>query len=117
MKNGYNILEKYCLFERYSVDKERHVSIYGEMSTIKYIVKLNKKFRERGKFITHLFSSLYNYDKGKRRLNPTLFLDDMKKFQRKILQKRNSQKYELSTISEENNSSLSKNGNLTNNII
>ena len=68
MKNGYIILEKYSLFERYSVEYERQTSI-GDVSSIKFIIKLNKKFRDREKFILHLSSSLMNYNKGIRKLD------------------------------------------------
>ena len=39
IKNGYLMLEKYSIFERYSVEKERHNSV-TDISTIKFIVKI-----------------------------------------------------------------------------
>jgi hypothetical protein len=47
MKKGYLILKKYCLFERYWVEHEKHTSI-GDMNTITFILniwKLNKKIK------------------------------------------------------------------------
>ena len=67
IKNGYLIMEKYALFERYSVEKERPTTI-EDVSAIKFIIKLNKKYRNKEKFLFHLFLSLNNFNKGKRKL-------------------------------------------------
>jgi hypothetical protein len=120
MKNGYLILEKYSLFERYSVEHERHTSI-GDISTIKFIIKLNKKYRDKEKFILHLSSSLVNFNKGIRKLNEKKFIDDIKNANmKKTIKGRNlSRKYELNSIKEENYSSSINNfsRNLNNNTI
>ena len=104
--NGYLILEKYSLFERYSVEHEKHNSI-GYISTIKFIIKLKKKYRDREKFILHLSSSLINYNKGKKKLNEIKFIDDMRKDNsNKSIKGRNyNRKYELNSIKAENYSS------------
>ena len=106
MKNGYLILEKYSLFERYSVEHERQTSI-SDISTIKFIIKLNKKYRDREKFILHLSSSLINFNKGNRKLNEKKFIDDIKNsIAKKPIRGRNyNRKYELNSIKEENYSS------------
>ena len=106
MRNGYLILEKYSLFERYSVEYERHTS-RGDISTIKFIIKLNKKYRDRDKFILHLSSSLINYSKGNRKLDENKFIEDIKNANpKKFIKGRNyNRKYELNSIKEENYSS------------
>ena len=58
---GYNILEKYSLYEKYNVgqeniynyDDEYYKNYCGDnkISKIKYIIKLNKKYRNKEKFI------------------------------------------------------------------
>jgi hypothetical protein len=106
IKNGYLILEKYSLFERYSVENERHASI-GDISTIKFIIKLNKKYRDKEKFILHLSSSLVNFNKGHRKLDELKFIDDIRNANsKKGIKGRNyNRKYELNSIKEENYSS------------
>ena len=126
IKKGYLILEKYSLFERYSVEREKNI-IIGEVSTIKFIIKLNKKYRNKEKFIIHLFLSINNFNKGKRKLNENQFLSDIKNSNnKKIIRGRNFEnKYELNSIKEENYSSSlntqnnfidDKNNNFSNNI-
>ena len=114
IKKGYLILEKYSLFERYSVERERHKTI-GDISTIKFIIKLNKKYRNKEKFIMHLSLSLNNFIKGKRKLNENKFISDIKNSKnKKELKGRNyEKKYELNSIKEENySSSLNTQNNL-----
>ena len=118
IRNGYLFLEKYSLFERYSVDNEKHTS-FGDISTIKFIIKLNKKYRDREKFITHLSTSLLNFNKGQRKLNESQFIEDIKNTNiKKYIKGRNyNRKYELNSIKEENYSSslntYSRNNNKT----
>ena len=106
IKNGYLIMEKYALFERYSVEKERHNSV-TDISTIKFIVKLNKKFRNKENFIINLFLSLNNFNKGKRKLDENKFISDIiKSNYKKMIKWRNfEKKFELNYIKEENYSS------------
>ena len=106
IKNGYLMLEKYSIFERYSVERERRNSV-TKVSTIKFIVKLNKKFRDKEKFVIHLFLSLNNFNKGKRKLDENKFISDIIKANNKKINKgRNYEnKYELNSIKEENYSS------------
>ena len=103
IKNGYLMLEKYSIFERYSVERERRNSV-TKVSTIKFIVKLNKKFRNKEKFVNHLFISLNNFNKGKRKLDENKFISDIIKFNNKTMNKgRNyDNKYDLNSIKEEN---------------
>ena len=116
MRNGYLILEKYSLFERYSVEHERHSSI-GEISTIKFIIKLNKKYRDKEKFILHLSSSLVNYNKGIRKLDERKFIEDIRNanLKRAIKGRNYNRKYELNSIKEENYSSSINNYSRNNN--
>ena len=118
IKNGYSLLEKYSFFERYSVEREHKV--IADMSTIKFIIKLNKKYRDKEKFILSLSSSLNNYNKGKRKLDENKFISDIKKTNsKKVIKGRNYEnKYELNSIKEENNSSsLNTQNNLYDNNI
>jgi hypothetical protein len=78
IKNGYLIMEKYALFERYSVEKERPTTIEDDVSAIKFIIKLNKKYRNKEKFLFHLFLSLNNFNKSKRKLDKNKFRYDIK---------------------------------------
>ena len=77
---GYNILEKYSLYEKYTVGKENiynydaeYYNNYGgadynnKMTKIKYVIKLNKKYRNKENFIQQLSSSLISYTKGIRK--------------------------------------------------
>ena len=111
MKKGYLILEKYCLFERYSVEHEKHTSI-GDINTIKFIIKLKKKYRDKEKFILHLSSSLFNFNRGFRKLDENKFIDCIRNANtKKGIKGRNyNRKYELNSIKEENySSSVNKN--------
>ena len=85
---GYNILEKYSLYEKYNVGQE---NIYNyddgyyknycgdnKISKIKYIIKLNKKYRNKEKFILQLSSSLISYTKGIRKINKEKFIKNIK---------------------------------------
>jgi hypothetical protein len=117
IKNGYLMIEKYSIFERYSVERERHNSV-TDTSAVKFIIKLNKKFRNKEKFISNLFLSLNNYNKGKRKLDENKFISDIiKSNNKKIIKGRNfEKKYELNSIKEENySSSLNTQNNLFDN--
>jgi hypothetical protein len=117
IKNGYLIMEKYALFERYSVEKERPTTI-EDVSAIKFIIKLNKKYRNKEKFLFHLFLSLNNFNKGKRKLDENKFISDIKNSNNKKIKKNKNfeKKYELNSIKEENySSSLNTQNNIYNN--
>jgi hypothetical protein len=116
IKNGYLIMEKYALFERYSVEKERPTTI-EDVSAIKFIIKLNKKYRNKEKFLFHLFLSLNNFNKGKRKLDENKFISDIKNSNNKKIKKNKNfeKKYELNSIKEENySSSLNTQNNIYN---
>ncbi len=103
IKNSYLILEKYSLYEKYSVEKEKHH--IDDISTIKYIIKLNKKYRDKEYFITHLSTSLINFNKGIRKLNENEFIIDIKNnnLKKKNIKSRNyDKKFDLNSIKEEN---------------
>ena len=117
IKNGYLIMEKYALFERYSVEKERPTTI-EDVSAIKFIIKLNKKYRNKEKFLFHLFLSLNNFNKGKRKLDENKFISDIKNSNKKKIKKNKNfeKKCELNSIKEENySSSLNTQNNIYNN--
>ena len=118
IKNGYLIMEKYALFERYSVEKERPTTIEDDVSAIKFIIKLNKKYRNKEKFLFHLFLSLNNFNKGKRKLDENKFISDIKNSNNKKIKKNKNfeKKCELNSIKEENySSSLNTQNNIYNN--
>ena len=88
---GYNILEKYSLYEKYYVGQEsiynydeEYYNNYGgddfnnKITKIKYVIKLNKKFRNKEKFIHQLSSSLISYTKGIRKINKEKFIQNIK---------------------------------------
>jgi hypothetical protein len=121
---GYNILEKYSLYEKYNVgqeniynyDDEYYKNYCGDnkISKIKYIIKLNKKYRNKEKFILQLSSSLISYTKGIRKINKEKFIKNIKENRNNSLNKKsntnsfnkNTNKNLLMHSIESNNSSL-----------
>jgi hypothetical protein len=82
------------------------------MNTIKFIIKLKKKYRNKEKLILHLSSSLFNFNRGFRKLDDNKFFDCIKNANtKKVIKGRNyNRKYELNSIKEENySSSVNKN--------
>ena len=88
---GYNIIEKYSLYEKYIVGQENindyddsyynnygGAHYYNNISKIKYIIKLNKKYRNKMKFIYQLSNSLISYSKGIRKINKEKFIQNIK---------------------------------------
>ena len=97
---GYNILEKYSLYEKYYVGQEsiynydeEYYNNYGgddfnnKITKIKYVIKLNKKFRNKEKFIHQLSSSLISYTKGIRKINKEKFIQNIKENRNNSLNK------------------------------
>ena len=85
---GYNILEKYSLYEKYIVGQE-NINAYDEKyynnyggnycnNKIKYTIKLNKKFRNKMKFICQLSNSLISYSKGIHKINKEKFIQNIR---------------------------------------
>ena len=97
---GYNILEKYSLYEKYNVgqeniynyDDEYYKNYCGDnkISKIKYIIKLNKKYRNKEKFILQLSSSLISYTKGIRKINKEKFIKNIKENTNNSLNKKSN---------------------------
>ena len=118
---GYNILEKYSLYEKYKVGQEsiynyneEYYNNYGEgynnIARIKYVISLNKKFRIKEKFINQLLSSLSSYSKGIRRINKEKFIQNIKDNKSSNLNKNNSHK---NGLNKNNNSiNISNNNNV-----
>ena len=114
---GYNILEKYSLYEKYSVGQEniynydeQYYKNYGggdnhQIKKIKYVIKLNKKFRNKEKFIHQLSSSLILYTKGIRKINKEKFIQNIKD------NKNNSLNKSSSNSKTKNNTSININNN------
>ena len=86
---GYNILEKYSLYEKYIVGQE-NINAYDEKyynnygggdycnNKIKYTIKLNKKYRNKMKFIYQLSNSLISYSKGIHKINKEKFIQNIR---------------------------------------
>ena len=104
---GYNLLEKYSLYEKYNVVQEdiynyddQYYNNYGgnyynnKILKKKFVIKLNKKYRNREKFLNQLSSSLISYNKGIRKINKEKFIQNIK-----------------DNKDNKNNNSLSKNSN------
>ena len=118
---GYNILEKYSLYEKYIVSEEyifpdedynsEYYNNYGgdTFNNLKkkkrYVIKLDKKYSKKEKFIQQLSSSLLTYTKGTRRIN-------IEKFIKAINENRNTSVHKNS--SNTNSFSKSKNKNKNN---
>ena len=119
---GYNILEKYSLYEKYYVGQEsiynydeEYYNNYGgddfnnKITKIKYVIKLNKKFRNKEKFIHQLSSSLISYTKGIRKINKEKFIQNIKEYRNNSLNKNsntNSINKNNVTININNNNNL-----------
>ena len=116
---GYNILEKYSLYEKYNVGQEdmydyddQYYNNYGgndyknKISKIKYVIKLNKKYRNKEKFIQQLLSSLISYSKGVRKINKEKFVQNIKENKNNSLNKNSN-----SNSLNKNNTSISINNN------
>ena len=119
MEIGYLILEKYSLYEKYSVANEKSEN-EQDIPTIKYIIKLTKKFRDKEKFINQLSSSLLNYNNGIKKINKQKFFEEIKNITKKksIKGKNTLGKYDLSlnSIKEENYSSSKRSRTINNDI-
>ena len=118
---GYHILEKYSLYEKYKVgieniynyDEEYYNNYGGGYNNIakkKYVISLNKKFRNREKFVEQLLSSLSSYSKGIRKINKEKFIQNIKDNKNNSLIKNNSNKNSLN----KNNNSININNNNNN---
>ena len=120
---GYNILEKYSLYEKYTVGKENiynydaeYYNNYGggdynnKVTKIKYVIKLNKKYRNKEKFIQQLSLSLISYTKGIRKINKEKFIQNIKENKNSSLNK-NSNTNSKNKIINRNNTSINNNNN------
>ena len=120
---GYNILEKYSLYEKYYVGREsmytydeKYYNNYGgndygnKISKIKYVIKLNKKYRNKEKFIHQLTSSLISYTKGIRKINKEKFIQNIKENRNNSLNKTSNansiNKNNANTINFNNNNNI-----------
>ena len=121
---GYNLLEKYSLYEKYNVVQEdiynyddEYYNNYGgnyynnKISKKKYVIKLNKKYRyNKEKFIQQLSSSLISYNKGIRKINKEKFIQNIKDNKNNSLNKNSK-----TNIMNKNNTNININNN--NNIL
>ena len=118
---GYNILEKYSLYEKYYVGQEsiynydeEYYNNYGgndygnKISKIKYVIKLHKKYRNKEKFLHQLISSLISYTKGIRKINKEKFIQNIKKNRNNSLNKtaNSINKNNATTINLNNNNNI-----------
>ena len=116
---GYNLLEKYSLYEKYNVVQEdiynyddQYYNNYGgnyynnKILKKKFVIKLNKKYRNKEKLIHQLSSSLISYNKGIRKINKEKFIQNIKDDKNNSLSK-NSNKNSINR----NNTSININNN------
>ena len=120
---GYNLLEKYSLYEKYNVVQEdiynyddEYYNNYGgnyynnKISKKKYVIKLNKKYRyNKEKFIQQLSSSLISYNKGIRKINKEKFIQNIKDNKNNSLNKNSK-----TNIINKNNTNININNNNNN---
>ena len=128
---GYNILEKYSLYEKYIVSEEYNPNkedynseyynsnyggnTYNNLKKKKrYVIKLDKKYSKKEKFIKQLSSSLNTYTKGIRKINRKIFIKAINENKNTSVNKNSSNNNSLSKSKNKNNISINIS---TNNIL
>ena len=128
---GYNILEKYSLYEKYIVSEEYNPNkedynseyynsnyggnTYNNLKKKKrYVIKLDKKYSKKEKFIKQLSSSLNTYTKGIRKINRKNFIKAINENKNTSVNKNSSNNNSLSKSKNKNNISINIS---TNNIL
>jgi hypothetical protein len=128
---GYNILEKYSLYEKYIVSEEfipnnedynseYYNSNYGGNSynnlkkKKRYVIKLDRKYIKKEKFIQQLSASLITYTKGIRKINRKNFIKAINEYKNTSVNKNSSNNNSLSKSKNKNNISINIS---TNNIL
>ena len=128
---GYNILEKYSLYEKYIVSEEYipnnedynseyYNSNYGGNSynnlkkKKRYVIKLDRKYSKKEKFIQQLSASLITYTKGIRKINRKNFIKAINEYKNTSVNKNSSNNNSLSKSKNKNNISINIS---TNNIL
>ena len=123
---GYNILEKYGLYEKYIVSEKSYNDYdseyynnyggneYNSSKKKKFVISLDKKFRTKEKFIPQLFSCLIMYNKGIRKINLEKFIKVVKENKNTSVNKNSSNAKSLSNKKNKNNISINFS---TNNIL
>jgi hypothetical protein len=125
---GYNILEKYSLYEKYIVSEEyifpdedynsEYYNNYGgdTFNNLKkkkrYVIKLDKKYSKKEKFIQQLSSSLLTYTKGTRRINIEKFIKAINENRNTSVHKNSSNTNSFSKSKNKNNISILSNNNI-----
>ena len=125
---GYNILEKYSLYEKYIVSEEyifpdedynsEYYNNYGgdTFNNLKkkkrYVIKLDKKYSKKEKFIQQLSSSLLTYTKGTRRINIEKFIKAINENRNTSVHKNSSNSFSKSKNKNKNNISILSNNNI-----
>ena len=125
---GYNILEKYSLYEKYIVSEEyifpdedynsEYYNNYGgdTFNNLKkkkrYVIKLDKKYSKKEKFIQQLSSSLLTYTKGTRRINIEKFIKAINENRNTSVHKNSSDTNSFSKSKNKNNISILSNNNI-----
>lgn len=125
---GYNILEKYALYEKYIVyeeyispDEDYNSEFYNnyggdEFNNSKkkkrYVIRLDKKYTKRERFIQQLSSSLIAYRKGTRKINFGKFIKALNENRNTSLNKNSSNTNSISKSKNKNNISILSNNNI-----
>ena len=99
----------------YNYDAEYYNNYGGgdynnKVTKIKYVIKLNKKYRNKEKFIQQLSLSLISYTKGIRKINKEKFIQNIKENKNSSLNK-NSNTNSKNKIINRNNTSINNNNN------
>ena len=130
---GYNILEKYALYEKYIVfeeyispDEDYNSEFYNnyggdEFNNSKkkkrYVIRLDKKYTKRERFIQQLSSSLIAYRKGTRKINFGKFIKAINENRNTSLNKNSSNTNTNSISKSKNKNNISILSNISNNNI
>ena len=125
---GYNILEKYSLYEKYIVfeeyispDEDYNSEFYNnyggdEFNNSKkkkrYVIRLDKKYTKKERFIQQLSSSLIAYRKGTRKINFGKFIKAINENRNTSINKNSSNTNSINKSKNKNNISILSNNNI-----
>ena len=125
---GYNILEKYSLYEKYIVfeeyispDEDYNSEFYNNYGgddfnnskkKKRYVIRLDKKYTKKERFIQQLSSSLIAYRKGTRKINFGKFIKAINENRNTSINKNSSNTNSINKSKNKNNISILSNNNI-----
>ena len=125
---GYNILEKYSLYEKYIVfeeyispDEDYNSEFYNNYGgddfnnskkKKRYVIRLDKKYTKKERFIQQLSSSLLAYRKGTRKINFGKFIKAINENRNTSINKNSSNTNSINKSKNKNNISILSNNNI-----